>query len=87
MERVELDNIVVSAEDDTGQREPQPKSETDHEHSLTGINDDLGVNSLDAEEYPPIFRRAVIVVGVALALFCVRHQDSLDDHATLTSIS
>ena len=72
MEGFELDNIVLQAEEDIGHEEPQPKSVADHEHPLTGINDDPGVTSLNAEDYPSVFRRSVIVVGVALALFCVR---------------
>ncbi|KAL8788425.1 MAG: hypothetical protein Q9195_007304 [Heterodermia aff. obscurata] len=70
MERIELDNIV-QANENIGHNEPQPKSEADQEHSSAGIHDDPVVDSLNEDEYPSVFRRTVIVVGVALALFCV----------------
>ena len=84
-ERVQVDNIV-QAEENTGHRKPQQKSEADHEHPSAGIDEDGGVDRIEEEEYPSVPRRTVIVVGVALALFCVGHQDSLDDDATLTRI-
>lgn len=73
MDIVELD-ATVKAEGamDTGHNSHQEKPKADIEHPLA-LNNEQVVNE-DADEYPSVIRRTVIVIGVALALFCVCHQ-------------
>ncbi len=78
MEDVKLDDFDKTGDTvDTGhsnQRTPK----TEHETPL-GANaaKDEGqpINDV-ADEYPSVFRRTIIVIGVALALFCVSHQSN-----------
>ena len=51
------------------------KSETDREAPTSGndtTNEDHNAADDVADEYPSVIRRTIIVIGVALALFCVR---------------
>lgn len=62
------------------QKTPHHKSDTDREAPLSGndATDDHHIAADDvADMYPSVIRRTIIVIGVALALFCVRHQFSL----------
>ena len=75
-EIVKLDDVDKSGNTvDTGHSH-QRRSKTEHEAPLganTAIHEEYPVNDV-AEEYPSVIRRTVIVIGVALALFCVSYR-------------
>lgn len=56
------------------------KSDTDSLAPLGGNDapheDQIAADDV-VDEYPSVVRRTIIVIGVALALFCVRHQFSV----------
>ena len=76
MEDVKLDDFDKSRNAaDTGHSN-QRRSKTDHEAPLdanAAIHEGHPIDDV-AEEYPSVIRRTVIVIGVALALFCVSYQ-------------
>lgn len=65
MESVEMNNIVKV--EGTISKEFLE----DHLASDNTTDNDRLANSIDTDEYPSVIRRTVIVIGVALALFCV----------------